>query len=230
VTMTRVRLRTVGVAAVVVLAASVATLAVTTTTTPVRLRSAAPANGASLTAPPDRIRLHFTSRPDPAQVHVTVVDAAQERRDLGGPTVTGDTVVQRVGIDAGGGYLVGYHVVFGNGRQASGLIGFTVLSGPPAGGPSVGGPSVGGPSVDGPSVGGPSVGPPGSGPTGPTTATGPTVATGPARSVDTPLAIPGNGSGHNHARLDGLTYTVVGVDLAVLAVGLAVIRRRHRPR
>ncbi|MEN3309349.1 MAG: hypothetical protein V7603_5551 [Micromonosporaceae bacterium] len=132
----RIRARSVGAIAVVLLAVSVGALVVATAVSPVRLRSASPANGTSLTTAPDQIALRFTARPDPAQVHIAVVDGARQWMTAGRPAVTGNDVVQRVAIHGSGGYLIGYHVVFGNGRQSSGFIRFTVLSGTPAARPA----------------------------------------------------------------------------------------------
>jgi methionine-rich copper-binding protein CopC len=118
--------RFVPAAAVAVLALSVPVLATTVATRPERLDSAAPGDQERLDVPPSVVTLSFSARPDPGQTHVVVVDSTGHSVSSAAERVTGATVVQPVSIRTSGRYEVGYHVVFGDGRDVTGQVAFTV--------------------------------------------------------------------------------------------------------
>jgi methionine-rich copper-binding protein CopC len=124
--------RYVPAVVVTALILSIGLLATGVATRPVRLASAAPADLDRLGAAPAAVTLSFTARPDPARVHVAVVDPAGAAVTPAGPTLDGLSVVQPVSIVAAGSYRVGYHVGFADGRELSGLLTFTVASSGPA--------------------------------------------------------------------------------------------------
>jgi hypothetical protein len=79
------------------------------------------------------VTLTFSADVDPEQVHLDVTSETGGSVIVGGPRVQGRTVVQPVTIVNSGGYRVGYHVVFEDGRAASGLSRFTVDGNEPVG-------------------------------------------------------------------------------------------------
>lgn len=114
-----------------------------------------PADDAAVAAPPHSVRLTFAAPPDPRQVHVTVTSATGVQVTTGVPRPVGRSLVIPVEDAVGGSYLVAYHVVLGDGRQASGSSRFTVLAAPiddgtpkaridPAGAPAAGATADGG--------------------------------------------------------------------------------------
>ncbi|MER7458835.1 copper resistance CopC family protein [Micromonospora sp. NPDC126480] len=154
----RVWWRLAGGAAVAVLAVSVPLLALAVDRAPVRLVSVAPADGAHLRDPPENLSLTFTAPPDADGTHVAVYGAAGAVSG-GVARVDGSTLTLPLDVPGAGRYRAGYHVVFGDGRELTGLVTFTV-GGSGAGrsvalpsGPAVP-PSAAGPAAVGPGGGG----------------------------------------------------------------------------
>ncbi|GGM24383.1 MULTISPECIES: copper resistance CopC family protein [Micromonospora] len=93
---------------------------------PGELAAASPADGATLTAPPDAVVLTFRSSPRAGTTHVAVVDG-DGRPVSAGPPRTQTTQVQLpVSIDAPGWYRVAYHTDLSDGSRATGSVTFAV--------------------------------------------------------------------------------------------------------
>jgi methionine-rich copper-binding protein CopC len=116
---------------VTALTLSIGLLSTAVATRSVRLDAAAPADQDQLSAPPSAVTLSFSAQPDPARIHIAVVDSAGVPVVRTGLRVDGSTVVQPVSIAVAGAYRIGYHVGFSNGRELTGYLTFTVGAHPP---------------------------------------------------------------------------------------------------
>ncbi|GAB3834664.1 hypothetical protein GCM10027610_030700 [Dactylosporangium cerinum] len=99
--------------------------------------STAPADGAALSTPPDRIELSMSGAPDPALSHLSVRDGGGAEVAGGDLTAAGHVLRRPVTVQGVGDFTVTYHVVLSNGEEAVGQLSFSVGTGaPPAARPA----------------------------------------------------------------------------------------------
>ncbi|NJP33636.1 copper resistance CopC family protein [Micromonospora thermarum] len=99
-----------------------------------------PAAGAALAAAPAAVELTFAGEPDPADSHVTVLDAGAAAVSTGEPRrVDRRTLRQPVAAGLTGDLTVAWHVAFRDGGQSRGTLRFSVGTGrpPPPAGPAL---------------------------------------------------------------------------------------------
>ena len=96
--------------------------------------SSDPANGAALPIAPSTVELVFSAPIDLSQSHLAAQDGHGSKVTVGEPQrAAPGTLRLPITIRAAGDYTVGYHVVFQDGTEATGLLRFSVGTGvPPA--------------------------------------------------------------------------------------------------
>lgn len=91
------------------------------------LVSSDPADGQSLSEPPDELTLRFGEDLLPAGAELVAKDASGARVDLGQPEVDGATLSASWPAEAAGGdYTVAYRAVAGDGHPLEGTFGFRI--------------------------------------------------------------------------------------------------------
>jgi methionine-rich copper-binding protein CopC len=117
--------RPVATLAVALLVAFLGTLGTATPASAhTALKSSSPADGATLTAAPESVRLAFTGKPSSADLAVTLDN---EIVPLAGPVrVDGSEVVAQVSLPGPGTYTVAYRIVSSDGHPVQGTTRFTV--------------------------------------------------------------------------------------------------------
>ncbi|WP_158554078.1 copper resistance CopC family protein [Micromonospora deserti] len=112
------------------LAVAVGATARQSTGEPARVLRTTPADGAALAAGPGEVVLRLSTRPDPALSHVTVRDSAGTTVNAGRLSTDEETLLrQPARLALAGDYSVAYHVTFANGRDAAGVLRFSVGTG-----------------------------------------------------------------------------------------------------
>ncbi|WP_320066144.1 copper resistance protein CopC [Micromonospora sp. RTGN7] len=117
--------RRVAAVAVALLALSVVGLGLAVSRSPARLESVAPADEARPATAAGALSLTFSGRVDPREAHVTVVDDTG-RSSTGPVRVHGRTVTVSLPTSGPGDYLLGYHVLLGDGSAVSGQTTYRV--------------------------------------------------------------------------------------------------------
>nr|WTA64414.1 copper resistance protein CopC [Micromonospora sp. NBC_00855] len=92
----------------------------------VRLEAVVPGTAAVLSSPPTEVALIFSAPPRFVERHVTVAGPDGAVVASGEPRLDGSRVVLPLTAATTGTYTVGYHVRLSDGRELSGLSGFTV--------------------------------------------------------------------------------------------------------
>jgi copper resistance protein C len=135
-----VRAGGLGALAVTAVAVLVLTLSTAVGSGPPRLTAVTPGDDSSVAVAPSQVALTFSQPPDLARSHIAVAGVAGGAgapNSAGQPRLSGQTVLLPLSGIAPGTYVVGYHVVFGDGRELSGLTRFTVARGGSGPAPSV---------------------------------------------------------------------------------------------
>lgn len=86
-----------------------------------------PGDGAQLASAPQQVRLELSDTPDVADSHVSVLDGRGTILEAGELTaVAGSGLSENVHITGTGDFTIAYHVVFGDGSEATGYTRFSV--------------------------------------------------------------------------------------------------------
>ncbi len=116
------------VAGLAATAAALATAAAVAfyTPTPARVATVTPADGAALATAPTLARLDFTAGATPQEIHLALADSHGQPVPIGAASFAGRSVTIPVFLSGSGSFLLGYHIVLGDGSEATGVTRFTV--------------------------------------------------------------------------------------------------------
>lgn len=119
-------------AAAAAAAVAVGALVVLGAVRPTQLRSADPGDRATTATAPDTVALTFDGTPALTEYHLGVSATDGTSVTSGAVRLERDRLAVPVRIDTDGTYLVGYHLLFTDGRELTGFTRFTVSAAGPA--------------------------------------------------------------------------------------------------